>query len=140
MRATKVQGRSGRVLRPPFSLDSAHITSLLPILETLLADRNALVLGTSLAALEAICPERLDLLHKHYRRICRSLVDSDEWSQIVMLRLLERYARLHFADPSKSGKVRSALTRVPSLWFAHTCKEDGSRSGAAAESRRATLL
>ena len=88
------------------SLDPSHITSLVPILQTLLADRNALVLGTAIAALEAICPDRLDLLHAQYRRICRNLVDTDEWSQIVMLRVLERYARTQFADPSKGGKVR----------------------------------
>ncbi len=88
-----------------YRLDPSHITSLAPILQTLLADRNALVLGTAIAALEAICPDRLDLLHTQYRRVCRSLIDTDEWSQIVMLRVLERYARTQFADPSKRGKV-----------------------------------
>jgi AP-3 complex subunit beta len=59
-----------------------------------------------MAALEAMCPDRLELLHQQYRRICKSLVDTDEWSEVVMLRVLERYARVHFADPSKAGKVR----------------------------------
>ena len=85
------------------SLDPSHITSLIPILQTLLADRNPLVLGTALAALESIAPGRNDLLHGQYRRLCRSLVDTDEWSQVVMLRVLERYARCEFADPEGKG-------------------------------------
>lgn len=39
------------------------------------------------------------MLHSQYRRICRSLVDIDEWGQITALRVLERYARLQFRNP-----------------------------------------
>lgn len=96
---------------PPARLDPSHITSLIPILQTLIADRNPLVLGTALAALENIAPGRNDLLHSQYRRLCRSLVDTDEWSQVVMLRVLERYARCEFSDPEGKGSKVSLDTR-----------------------------
>lgn len=86
------------------SLDPSHLTSLLPILETGLADQNPLVTGSSLAAFESICPDRLELLHPHYRRYCKTLVDADEWTQVILLRVLELYARQQFANPEK-GKV-----------------------------------
>lgn len=86
------------------SLDPSHLTSLIPILETGLSDQNPLVTGSSLAALESICPDRLDLIHPHYRRYCKSLVDADEWTQVILLRVLELYARQEFPKPEK-GKV-----------------------------------
>lgn len=61
-------------------------------------------MGSSLAAFELICPTRFDLLHPHYRRFCKSLVDADEWSQVTILRVLEKYARDQFENPDK-GKV-----------------------------------
>ncbi|PIO55523.1 hypothetical protein TELCIR_23089, partial [Teladorsagia circumcincta] len=46
-----------------------------------------------------ICPNRLDLLHKHFRALCRALADVDEWGQVMMINLLTRYARSELADP-----------------------------------------
>ena len=81
----------------------------MPILQTLLDDRNPLVLGSSIAAYEAICPDRNDLLHAHYRRLCRSIADADEWNQVIILNVLERYAREQFPDPEKTGVSRADL-------------------------------
>jgi AP-3 complex subunit beta len=82
-------------------LDPGHMGSLLPILSTLLADRSALVLGSACAAFDRMCPGRFDLIHPHYRRLCRSLIDAEEWGQVAMINMLIRYARTHFLDPNR---------------------------------------
>ncbi|KDQ14349.1 hypothetical protein BOTBODRAFT_132529 [Botryobasidium botryosum FD-172 SS1] len=82
-----------------YSLDSSHFSALLPILTTLLKDRSPLSIGAVAVAFNALCPDRLDLLHQHYRRLCRVLVDADEWGQIELLDLLARYARTMLSKP-----------------------------------------
>jgi AP-3 complex subunit beta len=51
-------------------------------------------------AFAEVCPERYDLIHPHYRRICRMLIDTDEWGQIAIMNLFLRYARTQFVDPN----------------------------------------
>lgn len=85
-----------------YSLDNSHLSSLLPILSTLLRDRSPLSIGSTAAAFESICPTRLDLIHPHYRRLCRILVDVDEWGQIDLLELLTRYARTMLPRPGST--------------------------------------
>lgn len=46
-----------------------------------------------------MCPTRLDILHPQYRRLCRILVDVDEWGQVELLELLIRYARTMLPRP-----------------------------------------
>ena len=46
------------------------------------------------------CPDRLDLIHKHFRKFCATVVDFDEWGQIACVNLLTRYARTQFLDPN----------------------------------------
>lgn len=53
-----------------------------------------------------MCPERWDLIHPHYRKICHLLVDLDEWSQCIALRVMLHYARTHFASPM-TGNLES---------------------------------
>ena len=48
-----------------------------------------------------VCPDRIDLIHKNYRKFCNLLVDVDEWGQVMILNLLTRYARTQFLDPNK---------------------------------------
>lgn len=57
------------------------------------------MLGSAVYAFEQTCPDRLDLLHRHFRSLCRALADVDEWGQIVMIGLLTRYARTQFISP-----------------------------------------
>jgi AP-3 complex subunit beta len=64
-----------------------------------LNEKSPLAIGTVLVAFNAICPDRLDLLHTHYRRLCRLLVDADEWGQVIILNLLVRYARRMLRRP-----------------------------------------
>ena len=51
-------------------------------------------------AFESVCPERIDLIHKNYRKLCNLLVDVDEWGQVMILHMLTRYARTQFLDPN----------------------------------------
>jgi Adaptin N terminal region len=81
------------------SLDQNHQPALISIITTLLQDRSSLSIGTVAVAFEAVCPTRLDLLHQHYRRLCRLLIDVDEWGQIAWLNLLNRYARIMLLKP-----------------------------------------
>ncbi len=52
-------------------------------------------------AFMTVCPDRIDLIHKNYRKLCNLLVDVDEWGQVMILNLLTRYARTQFIDPNK---------------------------------------
>lgn len=83
---------------------------MVSIVTTLLRDRSPLSIGSVAVAFDAICPTRLDLLHPHYRRMCRLLVDLDEWGQLRWLNLLLRYARTMLSKPSSdsTGDVTSS--------------------------------
>ena len=56
--------------------------------------------GSAIQAFEEICPERVDLIHKKYRKLCHLLVDVEEWGQVVIINTLTRYARAHFVSPN----------------------------------------
>ncbi|XP_066993288.2 AP-3 complex subunit beta-1 isoform X2 [Anabrus simplex] len=51
-------------------------------------------------AFEEVCPERIDLIHKNYRKLCNLLVDVDEWGQVIIINMLTRYARTQFTNPN----------------------------------------
>lgn len=85
------------------ALDTASKESLLEPLQDLISDRSTLVMGSAIAAFEDVCPHNWSLIHPHYRRICVSLVDVDPWGQIIILQMLLRYARFHFAYPYADG-------------------------------------
>ena len=80
-------------------LDAGHQPELISIISGLLKDRSPLSIGSVAIAFEAVCPTRLDLLHKHYRRLCRAVIDVDEWGQVDVLALLTRYARTMLPRP-----------------------------------------
>lgn len=82
------------------SLDASHLPALIQTLTTLLQDRSPLALGAVAFAFESICPTRLDLLHHHFRRLCKILVDVDEWGQVMLMGLLLRYARTMLMRPA----------------------------------------
>ncbi|KAL5105653.1 AP-3 complex subunit beta-2 [Taenia crassiceps] len=82
-----------------YSLDPDAKESLVEIINKLLADRSTVVVGGAVQAFEEVCPERLDLIHKHYRKLCNLLMDVDEWGQIAIINMLTRYARTQFPNP-----------------------------------------
>mmetsp|Transcript_21870 Transcript_21870/g.85714 ORF Transcript_21870/g.85714 Transcript_21870/m.85714 type:complete len:800 (-) Transcript_21870:787-3186(-) len=83
-----------------FGLDHTVKEELIDCIETLLGDNTTLVLGSAVAAFSEICPNRLDLIHPHYRKFCNMLADMDEWGQIYLLNMLTRYCRTQFEDPN----------------------------------------
>jgi AP-3 complex subunit beta len=83
-----------------YALDPDLHPQLLECIDFLLGDKRTLVLGSAVYAFEETCPDRFDLLHKHFRSLCRALADVDEWGQVVMIGLLTRYARTQFTAPS----------------------------------------
>jgi AP-3 complex subunit beta len=64
------------------------------------------VAGAAVTAFMEICPQRLDLIHKHYRGLVKKLVDMDEWSQLATLRLMTIYSRKCF--PRRMRKVKKS--------------------------------
>ncbi|EAU85554.2 beta-NAP protein [Coprinopsis cinerea okayama7 len=97
-----------------FQLDPSHLPTLLPILTQTLLSPSAfspLCIGATVYAFNTLCPgpdiERLSLIHKHYRKLCKVLIDVDEWGQVEVMRLLVRYARAMLAKPRVSRKTGS---------------------------------
>ncbi|OJJ37182.1 hypothetical protein ASPWEDRAFT_153005 [Aspergillus wentii DTO 134E9] len=91
-----------------YRLDPNTIPQLIGYLSTLLGDLQYFVAGPAVAAFLEVCPDRIDLIHKHYRSLVKKLVDMDEWSQLSTLRLLTFYARKCF--PRKTQRVKKAVT------------------------------
>lgn len=89
-----------------YRLDPNTLPLLLDYLSTLLGDKQYYVAGAAVKAFMEICPERIDLIHKHYRGLVKKLVDMDEWSQLETLRLLTIYSRKCF--PRKMKKVKKS--------------------------------
>ncbi|KAK1088225.1 AP-3 complex subunit beta [Friedmanniomyces endolithicus] len=79
-------------------------------LAVLLADKQYYVAGAAVQAFMEVCStERLDLIHPVYRRLCRMVVDMDEWGQLALLKLMTLYARRCF--PRQTKRTKRAQTR-----------------------------
>lgn len=65
-----------------------------------------------MVAFESVCPTRLDLLHQQYRRLCKILIDVDEWGQVYLLNLLLRYSRTMLPKPTVSQHGESTEEEV----------------------------
>jgi AP-3 complex subunit beta len=87
-----------------YRLDPNTEPQLLEYLSTLLGDKQYFVSGAAVAAFLELCPNRLDLLHPHYRSLVRKLADMDEWGQLATLRLMMMYVRKCF--PRRTRKVQ----------------------------------
>ena len=93
-----------------YSLDPSQLPQLLEYLSTLLGDRQYYVAGAAVSAFLEICPDRLDLIHAHYRGLVNKIGDMDEWSQMSTIRLMTTYARRCF--PRRTKTVKSKDTAV----------------------------
>lgn len=78
-------------------------------LAKLLDDQQYYVAGAAVQAFAEICPNRIDLIHPVYRKLCKMVVDMDEWGQLAILRLFPKYARKCF--PMRTKRVKKAATR-----------------------------
>ena len=87
-----------------YRLDPSTLPQLLVYMSALLGDKQYYVAGAAVAAYMEICPERVDLIHKHYRGLVKKLVDMDEWSQLATLQLMTLYGRKCF--PLRTAKVK----------------------------------
>lgn len=101
-----------------YSLDPNTLPQLTDNLSTLLGDKQYFVVGPAVQSFLELCPDRIDLIHKHYRGLVRKLVDMDEWSQLATTKLLTTYARKCF--PRKTQKV----TKVNNKGFYDDEKDD----------------
>ncbi|KAG6370469.1 adaptin N terminal region-domain-containing protein [Boletus reticuloceps] len=95
-----------------FQLDAGQQPALISVITTLLRDRSPLSIGSAVVAFESVCPTRLDLLHLQYRRLCKILIDVDEWGQVYLLNLLLRYARTMLPKPTVSQQGESTEEEV----------------------------
>jgi len=86
-----------------YRLDPGTRNQLIEYLAVLLGDRQYFVAGAAVTAFLEVCPERLDLVHPHYRGLVKKVVDMDEWSQLATLRLMTVYARKCF--PRRTRRV-----------------------------------
>lgn len=84
-----------------YRLDPSQAPLLIDCLAALLGDRQYYVAGAAVSAFMEMCPDRIDLIHKHYRNLVRKVVDMDEWSQMALVRLMTRYARRCFPRRSQ---------------------------------------
>ena len=106
-----VRKTAAHAIPKAYSIDPDQKEELVNIIEKLLGDRTTLVVGSAVMAFEEVCPERTDLIHKQFRKLCNLLVDVEEWGQVVIVNMLLRYARTQFIDPNSgymdwsSGKV-----------------------------------
>jgi AP-3 complex subunit beta len=88
------------------SLDAPSRDILLDPLALLLNDRSVQVLASAVAVLEEVAPEQFELVHPHFRHLCRSLPSMDPHGQVAVLRLLLRYGRSQFAECSSHASLR----------------------------------
>jgi len=89
-----------------FHLDVSLKQELQKLISQLLNDNNTMVLGAAVFAFQEICPDDFELIHPHYRKLCKYLVDCDEWGQVVILAMLLRYARCQFVSPFRGEAFR----------------------------------
>lgn len=80
-----------------YNLDPGTLPQLLDYISILLGDQQYFVAGSAVSAFLEVCPDRLDLIHKHYRDLVRKLVDMDEWGQLAVIKLMTYYSRKCFA-------------------------------------------
>lgn len=86
-----------------YQLDPSTLPQLIDHLSVLLGDKQYFVVGPAAQTFLQICPDRIDLLHKHYRGLTKKLVDMDEWGQLATMQLLLVYARKCF--PRQTRKI-----------------------------------
>ncbi|XP_052393222.1 AP-3 complex subunit beta-1 [Carassius gibelio] len=100
-----VRKTAAHAIQKLYSLDPDQKEHLIEVIEKLLKDKSTLVAGSVVMAFEEVCPDRIDLIHKNYRKLCNLLVDVEEWGQVVIIHMLTRYARTQFVSPWKEDAV-----------------------------------
>ncbi|KAI1190121.1 ARM repeat-containing protein [Nemania serpens] len=99
-----------------YRLEPATLPQLLDYLAVLLGDKQYFVAGAAVNAFMEICPERIDLIHKHYRSLVKKIVDMDEWSQLATLRMMASYARKCFPRRTRSAGSKDAAADLQDFY------------------------
>ncbi|KAB8342806.1 hypothetical protein FH972_022404 [Carpinus fangiana] len=107
-------------------LDPGTEPQLLDYLSQLLGDRQYYVAGAAVLTFMDMCPDRIDLIHKHYRGLVRKLVDMDEWGQLATLRLMTTYARLCFPQKTKGPRKTATEGRSSKDFYGEDEHEEAS--------------
>ncbi|KAF2396698.1 ARM repeat-containing protein [Trichodelitschia bisporula] len=92
-----------------YRLDPGMGPELVRLIAVLLGDKQYYVAGAAVVAFLEVCPERIELVHPHYKALVRKLVDMDEWGQLATMQMMLGYARACF--PRKTRWVKTAKTR-----------------------------
>ncbi|KAL1872799.1 hypothetical protein VTK73DRAFT_1270 [Phialemonium thermophilum] len=99
-----------------YRLDPNQLPQLLDQLSILLGDKQYYVAGAAVTAFMEVCPERIDLIHKHYRGLIKKIVDMDEWSQLSTLRLMTIYARKCFPRRVRTVKHKDGVVDLQDFY------------------------
>ncbi|KAJ3057314.1 AP-3 complex subunit beta-1 [Rhizophlyctis rosea] len=121
-----------------YSLDPSQKEQLVELIEGMLKDNSTLVLGSVISSMCQVCPERVDLIHAHYRKLCKLLIDADEWGQVEILSLLLRYARQQFMDPNagRDPSIKPSTPAKASGAFYSDDEDSGQKTREASQSKR----
>ncbi|RCV29251.1 hypothetical protein SETIT_5G469000v2 [Setaria italica] len=84
-------------------------TTLQEIVDILFDDNSPGVVGAAAVAFKSVCPTCLPLLSKHFRRLCQTLPDIEEWTQIILIDILLRYVI------ARHGLVEDSLLSASNL-------------------------
>ncbi|KAL6581157.1 hypothetical protein OROMI_007080 [Orobanche minor] len=68
-----------------------HTSAVEEIVGMLMEDNSPGVVGAAAAAFASICPKNLSLIGRNYKRLCETLLDVEEWGQIVLIGSLLRF-------------------------------------------------
>jgi len=101
-----VRRAAAQAISKCYRLDPNTLPVLIEQLSILLGDKQYYVVGAAVQAFLELCPDRLDLIHPHYRSLVRKLIDMDEWGQLATLRLMLVYVRKCF--PRRTKRVKKA--------------------------------
>ena len=85
-----------------YNLDHGNYERLVECLKTFFCDRSPSVLGAATSIFQNLCPDRWDLLHRHFRKLCYALGDMSEWAQPTCMLVLTRYSRANISKPSST--------------------------------------
>lgn len=80
-----------------------NVSALEELVGVLLSDNSPAVVGAAAAAFSSVCPNNLSLIGRHFRRLCETLPDVEEWGQIVLIEILLRYV------VARHGLVRESI-------------------------------
>jgi AP-3 complex subunit beta len=88
--------------------DAQQQQMLVDVMKKMLdTEDSTMVLSSAVIAFVEICPERLSLLHRSYRKLCNQLADIDEWGQVVIIDVMQRYCRQFFCAPKGIGSAEA---------------------------------